>query len=437
MKQITINILSIICLLCTVACSDSERRLGISRATSTVVINLNTPVLHASLDRSITDRILSFFTPRDAMAQTAPAVFSTITVRISGADIGIIEKNFISVSTISFTVPSGDLRRFDITANVASGDPSAAVSFRGTAIANLPAGVTVNVPVVMKLNETKIIAPDLFNQRIVIKETMHSGWNVITTFSQPMDIDFDSKGRIYIVDQNLYYVWRLENINDSSPVQISTIDWLFLVTVDRNNDRIFYSDNSSLWQNDLNGTNESAKNLVTAPYSITSINSMDVAPDGMIYIAGQVNNSGITLDAIIKYDPEANSGAGAMIATTYNSAEINSYLSNPTDIQVKWPYLYIINSSGVNNYKILQLTIDSGNNFTISGHYGTQATAGTDLTPGAFYGPTKFVSLRNDGLIIMDSMIGYSRLVHINDDLMSGWDTVGGANGSGTDQFNF
>ncbi len=238
--------------------------------------------------------------------------------------------------------------------------------------------------------------------------------------------------------QQVYYVHRIDNINDTNPVQISTIDWLFIVAVDRYKDRIFYSDESDLWQNNLAGTNESlAKNLFTAPYTITSIDGIDAAPDGMLYIVGTINSVGINRDAITKYDPEANSGNGAIVSTSFDDVTLSAYLASPSDIQVKWPFMYVSVPGGSDGYKILQFAIDPGNNFVLVNHYGTQAASGNDLTTGAFYGPQQFVSLISNGLIIMDTMNSFSRLVHINNNFLFGWDTVGGANGSGVNQFNF
>ncbi len=180
------------------SCSDSEPRTGLLGQTSTVIINLGMPSDQAS-DSSIFEKMRHFFV-RDAIAQTAPAFFSSIKVRVTAADFGIIEKEFNPYGTISLNVPSGTRRNFEVITYVAPGDPSAAASFRGTVMADCPAGETVIVPISMSLNETKIITPDNFNSRIVVKNSMHSGWNVITTFQQPMDIDYDSRGRMYIVD---------------------------------------------------------------------------------------------------------------------------------------------------------------------------------------------------------------------------------------------
>ncbi len=420
-------------LIITFSCSDTEHRIPIGSAR--VIINMGLPPETPDAELGLIERIRRLFVP-DAIAQSAPAAFSSILVRVTGADIGAVEESFGPYSTISMNVPAGTLRVFEVTAIVAPGDPSAAASFKGTASANCPAGQTVNVPVVMGLNETKIVVPDNGNNRVVVKDSMHSGWNVITLFQQPMDIDFDARGRIYVVDQNLYYVWRLENINDTNPLQVSDTDWLYCLAVDRYRNRIFYSDESDLWQNNQSGGNETLKNLITPPASITGINGMDAAPDGMLYIVGQVNDSFSIRDAIVQYDPDANSGSGAILRTSLSSSEITALINNPEDIQVKWPYLYVTNSSGAAGEVIIKVKV-SNNGFSLADSFGTLATTYPDTPPGDFYGPLQFVGLRNNGLVVMDHLSTYSRLVFFGNFINSGWDTLGGFSGSGVDQFSF
>src|SRR5271157_3286815 len=161
------------------SCSDSESKLSPLFKQTLVVLNLGMPPENPSAyDNTIWNKIRNFFV-RDALAQTAPATFSNILVRVSGPDIGIIEQEFGPLGTISFSVPAGSLRQFEVIAYVSPLDPSAALSFRGTAIANLPEGETVSVPVLMTLNETKIVVPDFQNSRIATIDNMSgANWNL-------------------------------------------------------------------------------------------------------------------------------------------------------------------------------------------------------------------------------------------------------------------
>jgi hypothetical protein len=421
-------------LLIVISCSDSESRMP-NTSTATVVINMNLqPENNAAADDTLGAAIRRIFV-QDAVAQTAPATFSQVKVRVTGPDFGAIEKVFSPNDFISLDVPAGSLRGIEVTAYVFPGDPSAAVSFRGTAYANLPAGEIVSVPVVMRLNEAKIVVPDW--SRIVMKDAMHSGWYELTTYTQPMDIDFDSRGRIYISDGSDENLWRVDNINGDNPVQINGSSSMYFnaVAVDRVRDRVFYSDGYSLYQNTLSGgdATELTKNLTFGTSTVSSINGMDVAPDGKLYIAGQVDWSS---DVIVKFNPDADSGNGVIESTSLSSPEISSILQSPEDVQVQWPYIYVTNS--LDGYLILKLQVVS-NSFILANQYGTSATSGADTTAGHFYGPFKFVGRSQDGLIVMDHMISsgsYSRIVFFNNDF-GGWDTLGGAAGSGVDQFDF
>ena len=168
-SKITIYITAFMLTAVILSCSDSEHKLSPLLRHATVIINLGMPPENPSAsDNTIWNKIRRFFVP-DVVAQTAPATFSNILVRVSGPDIGTIEQNFGPLGTISLDVPAGSLRQFKVIAAVSPLDPSGALSFRGTAIANLPEGETVNVPVVMTLFEARLVVPDEFQNHRIVK----------------------------------------------------------------------------------------------------------------------------------------------------------------------------------------------------------------------------------------------------------------------------
>jgi len=340
--------------------------------TSTVIINLGLPNDHAA-DTSIIDKVRRFFV-RDAIAQTAPAVFSSVKVRVTAADFGIIEKEFNAYGTMSLNVPSGSLRQFDVTAYVAPGDPSAATSFRGTTVANLPAGDTVTVPVSMTLNETKLVIPDMQNRRMVIMDDITgSGWLPRTQadlgfleFFFVYDIDFDARGRIYFTNSNNPTgeggVWMMENINDLTPQQIYT-GQAYAIAVDRVRNLIYFSAGSTqseIWVWD--GT--TSTQLSSGTYF--QINGIDVEQStGLLYLA--CNISGFYY--IAKYRP----GTGD-IATYPDSGGLSEQV---WDVVMKGGLVYatVINgsvpannrviclSSDLNESSLLELRRDASSNF--------------------------------------------------------------------------
>jgi len=423
------------------SCSDSERRMGLLGQTSTVVINLGLPADDTATNRSLIDRLRRLFI-RDAIAQTAPAAFSLVRVRVTAVDIGVIEKTFNAFGSLSLNVPAGALRQFEVIAYVASGDPSAAISFRGTATANLPAGETVSLSVIMGLNETKIVLPDPFDnvgpltQRLIqINDMTGAGWIEKTgsdmgffgTF-RPWDVDFDNRGRIYIANNNgnsgSDRIIRINNMSDTACITLGngSNSGIFTVAVDRVNNYVYYSTDSilQLRRCSLDGTGDMS---LTPPSSISSINGLTVGSDGSLYIVG-INGS--SQGTLYKYNP-------------VTQTEIASYtgLVTPSDVVVRPTAIYIADASDVFSNKIVQLN----SNLQFVAGYGTwyYPPSIANTNPGMFYQPRRFAGIRNDELIIIDDAppnYDFDKLVSIRDIYGTGWTTYG-TEGKGQGQFMF
>jgi len=433
--------MSIAFLLLTIllfCCSDSEHRTGMLGQTSTVIINLGLPDDLAMVNPSIIDRIRRFFT-KDAIAQTAPAAFSSVKVRVTATDIGIIEKEFNPYGTISLSVPAGNLRQFEVIAYVAPGDPSAAISFRGTSIADVEAGKTVTVPVAMTLNETKIVVADWFFDQIVQIDSFLNGditWKVnnlgLSTFFNPYEIDFDSRGRIYIARSTTPNpLVRIDNINSSTYDIISTSEFgIKAIAIDRKNNLIYYvQTNNEFYRCTTNG------DAVTGPLSRTGVATIQtfygIAYDdieNVLFISG-LNVS--AQSAIFKYSINSNT-----IISSNNSSVFNL----PSHVLVKHPYLYVANTNGTDGNRVIQLT----KNLAIVKGYGNFAsTAGVENTArGMFYGPTRFVAILNRRITLVDedddNFGRRDKLITMDDIDGNGWDTYGRYSAvAGTGYFQF
>src|SRR5208337_3529010 len=200
------------------SCSNHESKLSPLLKQTMVIISLGQPPENPSAyDNTIWNKIRNFFV-REAVAQTAPANFSNILVSVTGPDFGVIQQEFGPIGQISLSIPAGSLRQFQVIAYVSPTDPSGASSFMGTAIANLPEGETVSIPIVMMLYETRNVAADNsartllpYSQagRIIMMNDMSgAGWRSLLgatlgfapgTF-KPYDVALDSRGRIYIAN---------------------------------------------------------------------------------------------------------------------------------------------------------------------------------------------------------------------------------------------
>ncbi len=423
------------------SCSDSERRMGLLGQTSTVVINLGLPADDTASDRFLVDRLRRLFA-RDAIAQTAPAAFSTIRVRVTAADIGVIEKEFNPYGTITLTVPAGSLRQFEVTAYVAAGDPSAATSFRGTAYANLPAGQTVTVPVAMGLNETKIVVPDWGNQCVVFIDNFTTPnwtkrtvveWTAVSSPFRPYDVDFDNRGRIYIANNTTQGVIRVDDINGVNIIASSAGIFgghgnIVTIAVDRVNQLAYFATTIALYRSNLDGSSTISRSLSSTPISPSShfIRGIDVDAEGMLYIVAEPMSAGTSY--IVKYNPATESQIGSSYSTS---------LANPWDVIVRGSNIYVANYGQYSaGYHILQFTF-TNNTFNLTAHNGSRSTLTTGT--GYFYGASRFLAIRNDLFFIADSnhgatAIDYDKLAAFRDMAFTGWSTFG-SYGSSINQF--
>ena len=305
------------------SCFDSESRLP-SAGDTTVIFNLGLKPDIDTASASVIDRVLRLFT-RDAVAATAPAVFSNISVQVSGSGIGTFTKDCQPAGVVSLVVPGGGIRTFEVTAQVAAGDPSAAVSFRGVTTANLPAGETVRIPVVMELNETKLLVPDMNNNRLVLLEGLSSaGWagtltaaNLgITGLFYPYDIDYDSRGRIYIANDvsSGADIIRMDDLNGTNRIQfdinfagVFNLTNVIGIAIDRKRDilycisstELFKVPLSSIANNTMTGVVRLDNHVVNGNISSNNF-GIDVDEDGMLYI---VNGGSAGGSYITKYNP--------------------------------------------------------------------------------------------------------------------------------------
>ncbi len=421
------------------SCSDSESKLKMLPGGQTaVVISLSLPPENPSAyDNTIWNRIRRIFV-RDAIAQTPPATFSSISVTVTGADMATVQQNFSPGATIQLEVPSGDSRQFAVLATVDPADPSAALSFAGTATANLAEGQTISLPITMALNETKIVVPDPgsllpHNRFFQINDISGAGLTYVTgpnigfaaTFV-PWDIDFDSRGRIYIATNSGgaggCRVIRINNINSTSNslvIDNSNIG-IVALAVDRVRNYVYLSPSNPATATfgfrrcNLDGTGATGVLPVTGVDTIQTITGMDVdSTSGLLYISGK-NASG--LDRIFQYDPVTQS-----VTRVYSSANLNA----SQDVRVMSPYVYVANPGGVSNLQIIQL--DTNLNFVAG--YGNGDTVTVPRTAaGQFYAARHFVGIRNDSLIIMDDSGAATfpmgdKLVSINNISGAGWTT--------------
>jgi hypothetical protein len=380
----------------TLSCSDSESRMPMA-GTSFVTIHLGLPPAFAA-DNSLIDRALRFFAREAVAAEDPPAIFSSITVRVSGADIGVIEQTFPPASSVSMSVPAGSLRVIEVIATVAPynsdiiGTGSPAESFRGVTRVNLPAGATVSVPVLMKLDSSKIIVPDYYNNQLVVMKNMGEVLTYLNyvyispswvALSYPADVDFDSRGRIYIAQGNA--IFRCDDVSGNNGILVYSIS-AQNIAVDRNNDFVYIANGTTILRRNLDGTAPSSLPATVPVGSIISINGLEVAPDGDLLVSGL---DGFSYNwGIFKIDGHE-SAAG--IVASYTNTDL---MPNPYDIKSQGAAIYVLNPRGLPDMTLLQFASGPG----------TFALTGSGPLPanGSFTNAGHFSSVRSDGLVIMD-----------------------------------
>ncbi len=407
------------------SCSDSESKLKpIPSGQTAVIINLNLPPENPTAnDNSMWNKIKSFFI-KDAIAQTAPATFSSISVTVTGSDMLPVQQAFLPTDTILVNVPAGNARQFAVLATVASGDPSAALSFSGAAASDLADGQTVSLPVTMLLNETKIVVADFQGNRLVtINDMSGANWNAQTALNgislfNPNDVSFDSRGRIYLTNASTSGIVRADNTNGLNAIQFGPGS-IGTLSVDRNNNILYYATSNALFKSNLNGSGQIS--LTNTSPALNPIRGIDVAANGMLFIVGS-DASGFHY--VTLYDPNANSGNGQTVSLL--SSSTFPALNTPWDVISKPPYIYVANLSGAANNQILRFSLDASNNFIAQGNFGTQ---GNTTSQGVFYGARRFLAIRNDSLIVAScyniSSPGLANLVSFSDILGSNWTTFG------------
>ncbi len=443
----TINFFFIIIATGLFSCADSETKLRpIPSGTTTVIINLDLPPEDpTAFDNTIWNRIRRLFV-RDAVAQTPPATFSSISVTVTAADIATVQQNFLPTDTMLLNLPAGDARRFDIMATVAPGDLSGARSFTGTATTSLTEGQTVSLPVSMTLSETRLIIPDNRNNRIVKIDSMAGdGWvektgpNIgfsVNTF-MPYDIDFDTRGRIYIANNNPTtggnVIIRINNLSDTAAIAFGNGggSGIAAVAVDRVRNLVYYAAASTLKRCGLNGSGDTTL-AITGAGTMSTINGLDVdQSSGDLFIAAAWGVAA-AIPSIGRFT------ISGTTATLIASQALTGGTVTSRDVIILPPSVFVAQSFGSPNNTGNRITqFDMG--LTISAASAQFLTQNASASPQQFFGTDRFIAPPNRRLVVIDedqSGVPSDRLIGFDD--ITGTNPVAfGTGGAGVGQFHF
>ena len=343
-----------------------------------------------------------------------PSDIGSYTLLISGHGMATIENVYSAGTTeIVIEIPAGDDRLIELTANIGAASVSAALSFIGSTIEDLAAGETIDVILNMVINETKLVIPDRLNGRMVqIDNIGGDNWDeYILPDPAPIDVDFDNQGRIYVGtngDGNLY---RIDNINSDGITVISTYN-IDTLAVDRVNNYIYYNNANMIYRKSIDNLG-GAEDIFdfSNDNSDANISGITVDEDGLLYIADNSTNS------IFKYDPSL--PAGSRIIDSYFGI-----INNPNDVLYQDGLIYVANTNGANNFRIVVLDTDLNlvRNFD---------------TTTEFVGPKRFIRTINGPItFINEDAASVDQIIQLEDIFGTNWN-VYGETGSGEGQFLF
>ncbi len=346
-------------------------------------------------------------------------IVDSITLKVTGPDMDPVEVSYSSIpSVINLAIPEGNDRSFELTVSTGPAYIGTIATFTGTATSDINSDGTV-VTLNMGIGSTKIIVPDYSNSRVLqfddisgsnevtlsaLDNPVFAAWLTANTISGflPNDIDFDSQGRIYIANTDPSEgIIRVDNIQGLNPYAFGVSSQVVALTVDRKKNVIYYTDGTTVYSNNLEGSDPQLINGIGGEglYGLTIDNQY-------LYMA---DNGGI---AIIKYDLTNNT------SITFNNT--GNILSSPWDVMVKGDKLFVANLNGAADNQILELNTSD---LSLTGYYGT-STSSVDTTAGMFYGPRRFVAQMNDEITIIDDTFGIDKLIQMDNITGDNWKTL-------------
>ncbi len=346
--------------------------------------------------------------PPDGSGSFKPDVITGGTLTVSLPETDDIVKSFSKDDdSIRMVVPSGRHRKIELEINLdptLANNPTAVLSFMGTAYVDLAPNEVKNVSLKMIPGRTRLVVPDFGKDRVVqFNDALDgSGFDEYLPLDTsgaaglvPYDLDLDARGNVYIgyfydaAVPPYYFIAKTDRITGSSKTLIPVGQSVSALGIDKYNNLLYYySTGNQIFRIDLNTADVTTAIPVSIPLPVgyTTIYAIDVDREGYVYIL-----SGATSTFAAKVNPKT---GGIMAELT------GSPLAIPTDMVVKEGLLYISNTgNGTANYEILVLRTSD---MSLYNNAGSRHTGNPPLLEGEFFGPRRFVGTTNKPFYIMD-----------------------------------
>ncbi len=365
---------------------------------------------------------------------------SSVTVTVSGADMTPVEGTFAAGgSSLELQVLPGVARSLAVLATVDPTDPNAVRAYAASGSADI-GGTPQTVDLVLEISRTRMLVPDLQNNRLVqIDDLAGAGWKVVTDADlglegsfKPSDVDLAQDGGIFVathVDYVTGGIVRLNDLDDRAPTLVQSNAGITALAVDRARNYLYYIRDASdfwlLYRLDLADLGVLPVNVDEAEeLDLWSVWGLAVGPDGVLYVPDPANAT------VIVFDPSR--APGSRVVNTLNVP--NSELAFDVSVQDGFLYASSPGMARVPAPQVARMDLSTGAGTAI----GVLVADPALPQAGELYSPQRIVTFTGSTVAVTDEGVyypdDYNRVVGFDDMSGAGW-TAFGATGSGTGQF--
>ncbi len=375
----------------------------------------------------------------------APADITSIELTVEADDMDTIKMPVpVETGIISLELTTGSARKFTVTAQA----EGTILEYKGNTTLNLTGWQNNTVNIRMLPSETKLVVADYNNNRVVqiddLDDTEVNGdvdilniekiGNYDVSFSDmifyPYDIAFDSRGRIYISNNEAYDgvdyfsggIIRVDNMNGENPVLITGANLPQFIHIDMAGNYLYYYNSES--KTIYRVSTEAEKYPVSEPESI-SVGELDTQLQG--YIKGITTDSngivyftisdGETFGSVVRLDFD-NPGQYEIFESTGSQ---NMNIAGCSDLLVKESGIYVIQFG---NKRAVQV---DKNLESITGILSQNP----DNEEDSFDNPAAFAAVLNKKIYVLDdgsTANDPDRIISFDDISGTGWQTGIGDN---------
>ncbi|HUX20270.1 MAG TPA: hypothetical protein VMW69_03455 [Spirochaetia bacterium] len=406
-------------------------------------VDLPPTATSATMTLSIVDGLSAYA----LSAATLATELDSISLTVTGEGMDTITQTIDpGTSQVALEVPEGPARNFRIDVAVKPTSPHAVSAIRGTAIADIQAGVAQTVPISFAITKAKILVPDMVNGKVVMMADLNGAGLQVKNLGDegispalPYDVEIDSAGRIYVctydTDNQQGDIFRYDSMIDTTPEDVLGTNFNHsmdtpAIAIDRTNNYLYHVKNITvgptywaLYRKSL--VNPLANDEVIISESDPELKFTEgtcgvaIDADGFVYI---YNNGDQNL---IKFDPNGTVGSRGIASVSYTALGLSS--ARLWDLMFLDGNLYVSLSYGMQALQTEILRLGTGLSVDSVLHYGSYSA---DPGVGQFAFPERFASDLTGRVVLVDENPNNSsvnRLVGFDDINGTNWQEYSGS----------